>query len=97
MKMKVSKRIFTNSSGLWLCMFLSMGFCTQAQRLSRDLNMGLLVNQAGYLPTAGKFCVARGIVTRPFEVVSLETQKVVLKGILQPGGSQILFTKYPSI
>lgn len=89
MKMKVSKRVFTNSSGLWLCMFLSMGFCARAQRLSRDLNMGLLVNQAGYLPIAGKFCVARGIVSRPFEVVSLETQKVVLKGILQPGGSDL--------
>jgi len=56
----------------------------QAQRLSRDLNVDLLINQAGYVPQAGKTCVTKGIINAGFEVIDLETQKVVYRGILKP-------------
>ncbi len=33
----------------------------QAQRISRDLNVDLLINQAGYVPHAGKTIVTKGM------------------------------------
>jgi hypothetical protein len=54
------------------------------QRLSRDLNVDLLVNQVGYVPHAGKTFVTKGVITGKFEVIDLETQKVVYSGILKP-------------
>jgi len=56
----------------------------KAQRLSRDLNVDILVNQAGYLPQSGKICVAKGAVERPFEVIHTGTREVVYSGILKP-------------
>lgn len=56
----------------------------KAQRLSRDLNVSLLVNQVGYMPQAAKFCITEGTTARNFEVINLETQKVVYTGTLQP-------------
>src|ERR1035437_7339515 len=55
-----------------------------SQRLSRDLYVDLLLNQAGYLPNASKTCVTRGIEIRTFNVINILSQQVVLSGILQP-------------
>ena len=55
-----------------------------SQRLSRDLYVELLVNQAGYLPNAPKTCVTKGMEKRTFNVIDILTQKVVFSGILQP-------------
>jgi len=55
-----------------------------SQRLSRDLYVELLVNQAGYLPNAPKTCVTKGMEKRTFNVINILTQKVVFSGILQP-------------
>ena len=62
-------------------------FCirkTDAQKISRDLNVDLLINQAGYVPLAGKMVITKGIRNGKFEVISLETQKVVFSGTLRP-------------
>ncbi len=56
----------------------------KAQRLSRDLNVDLLVNQVGYMPQAGKTFVTKGKINGKYEVINLETQKAVYTGILQP-------------
>jgi hypothetical protein len=52
----------------------------QAQRLSRDLNVDLLVNQVGYVPNAGKTVITKGSAERKFEIVNLENQQVVYEG-----------------
>ncbi len=57
----------------------------QGQRLSRDLNADLLVNQVGYMPQAGKTVVAAGIITGKFELIDIETQKTVYTGFFKPG------------
>lgn len=56
----------------------------KAQRLARDLNVELLVNQAGYLPVSGKTIVTKGRISEPFEVINLESQEVVYTGVLKP-------------
>ena len=56
----------------------------KAQRLSRDLNVDLLVNQVGYVPQAGKIFVTKGIKNGKFEVINLETQKVAYTGVIKP-------------
>jgi hypothetical protein len=56
----------------------------KAQRLSRDLNVDLLVNQVGYVPQAGKTFVTKGIINGKFEVINLETQKVAYSGVIKP-------------
>ena len=66
--------------------FMAGGNLTiNAQRLSRDLNVDLLINQAGYLPHATKTCVTRGSVKRTFEVIDIMTRQIVYTGNLQPG------------
>lgn len=57
----------------------------KAQRLSRDLNVDVLVNQVGYMPSAGKFCISKGRLKRDFEVIDVTTQKVVFRGIFRIG------------
>lgn len=54
-----------------------------AQRLSRDLNVDLLINQAGYLPHAHKACVVKGKIDQTFEVIDPKTQNVVYTGSLE--------------
>jgi hypothetical protein len=56
----------------------------RAQRLSRDMEMGLLTNQVGYLPSSTKTCVMQGNEKRDFEVVEISSGKVVYKGTLIP-------------
>jgi hypothetical protein len=55
-----------------------------AQRLSRDLNVDLLINQVGYLPSAGKKIVTKGKVNGRFEITDLATQTVVFTGFFHP-------------
>lgn len=53
------------------------------QPLTRDLNGNLLVNQVGYAPLAGKFCIAKGNEKRKFDVLNM-TNEVVYTGFLEP-------------
>ena len=77
----LSKRI----SILILSVFIAeSNLALKAQRLSRDLNVDLLVNQVGYVPQAGKSFVTKGIINGKFEVINLETQKVSYTGIIKP-------------
>lgn len=55
-----------------------------AQRLSRDLHVDILINQIGYLPGAFKSCVTKGDNQKSFEVINLQTQKTVFTGMLLP-------------
>ena len=59
-------------------------FELSGQRVSRNLNVDLLINQVGYVPFAGKTVVTRGIRTGKFEVIDIMTQKVVFTGVLKP-------------
>ncbi|HMQ87519.1 MAG TPA: glycoside hydrolase family 9 protein [Flavilitoribacter sp.] len=64
-----------------LCL-LSLPF--QAQRLSRDYNVDILVNQVGYMPGAEKVCLIKGECGAPFNVIDIETQAVILSGNWTP-------------
>ena len=64
-----------------LCL-LSLPF--QAQRLSRDYNVDVLVNQIGYMPGADKVCLVKGECDAPFKVIDIQTQEVVLSGNWAP-------------
>ena len=76
------------SAGRMVLLSLAItGFYTAgatAQGISRDLNVDLLINHAGYLPDAGKSVVARGTVAGSFEVIDLVSQNVVFTGTLKP-------------
>ncbi|HET9276885.1 MAG TPA: cellulase N-terminal Ig-like domain-containing protein, partial [Flavitalea sp.] len=56
----------------------------QAQRLSRDQEIGLLTNQIGYLPSSTKTCLVQGTEKKDFEVVEIPSGQVVYKGTLMP-------------
>lgn len=56
----------------------------QAQRLSRDLDIGLLTNQVGYLPSSAKTCVMYGTEKKDFEVVEIPSGRIAYKGTLIP-------------
>jgi hypothetical protein len=85
MKTHRTKLLFSLISSLYLLLFLSITQKSEAQRLSRDLNVDLLVNQVGYLPSAGKNLVTKGKITGRFEIVDLATQNVVFTGYLHEG------------
>jgi hypothetical protein len=53
---------------------------SQAQRLSRDYNVDLLINQAGYLPNASKIVSAPGVISHSFQVIEIASNKVVFSG-----------------
>lgn len=55
-----------------------------AQRLSRDYNVDILVNQAGYLPDAGKTCLAKGYMDREFHVIDIESNRIIHTGSFKP-------------
>jgi hypothetical protein len=59
-------------------------FDLKAQRLSRDLNVDLLINQIGYVTQAGKTFVTKGIRNEKFEVINTVTQEVVFTGTIKP-------------
>src|SRR5687767_15977919 len=54
----------------------------QAQRLSRDLEIDLLTNQVGYLPSSTKTCVMPGPGNTDFEVVEIISGQVAYRGNL---------------
>jgi len=54
------------------------------QQLTRDLNVDLLINQAGYLPNAAKCCITKGDVARKFDVINIVTGEAVFSGMLKP-------------
>ena len=56
----------------------------QAQRLSRDYNVDILINQAGYTPDASKTCVVPGLLEGEFSVVNTVTAEIVYKGNFIP-------------
>jgi hypothetical protein len=62
---------------------------SHAQRLSRDLNVDILVNHAGYLPNASKTCVVPGVLERKFEVRDVASNEIVFSGTLKPGPSDL--------
>ena len=84
-------RLLSFSFSVLLFFFLNPGgiFDLNGQRLSRDLNVDLLVNQVGYVPHAGKSVVTHGLTTAEFDVIDIVTQKVVYTGVLQPGPDDI--------
>ncbi|MGM0377261.1 MAG: glycoside hydrolase family 9 protein [Bacteroidota bacterium] len=55
-----------------------------AQRFTRDLNVNLLVNHVGYVPNSGKNVVTKGYTTRKFEVINIETKKIIYAGNFSP-------------
>lgn len=68
-----------------LCfLFLMTGTDLKAQRLSRDLNLDLLVNQIGFVPNTGKTFVTKGLRSGQFEVINVENEKVVFTGNMKP-------------
>ncbi len=69
-----------------ITLLMLTGPVSRAQRLSRDLNVDILVNQAGYLPSAGKICVVKGETSGRFEVIDVVTNHVAYSGELKPSG-----------
>src|SRR3954470_23707663 len=67
-----------------LIIFSAFVLFVNAQRLSRDLEMGLLTNQVGYLPFSSKTCLLKGNEQKHFEVIEITSGKTVLTGTLQP-------------
>lgn len=57
---------------------------SSGQRISRDMNVDLLVNQVGYVPHAGKTFVTKGIRSAEFEVINTVTREVVFTGTMKP-------------
>ncbi|MCB0689270.1 MAG: glycoside hydrolase family 9 protein [Saprospiraceae bacterium] len=72
-----------------ICLYISIillnSFFTHlnAQRLSRDLNVDILINQAGYVPTASKICLLPDSPEREFRVIETNTGKASFAGIMQ--------------
>ena len=58
-----------------------------AQRLSRDCNVDLLINQAGYTPTSSKIVSVPGLVSRPFQVIDIPSNKVIFTGSFKPASA----------
>ncbi len=68
-----------------LIVLISFLYCSaDGQRLTRDLNVGLLTNQVGYLPSSSKTCAMRATQQTPFEVVEVVSGKVAYRGTLVP-------------
>ncbi|MCB0667638.1 MAG: glycoside hydrolase family 9 protein [Saprospiraceae bacterium] len=64
-----------------VALFLSLTVATvDAQRLSRDLNVEVLINQAGYLPQAEKICLLKGLNEYTFQVIDTETGEIRFQG-----------------
>jgi hypothetical protein len=84
--------IKTRSAVLSLCMtliLLTSHTIVNAQRLSREYHVDILVNQAGYLPEASKTCVAPGSLNREFKVIHIESNKIVHTGDFSPAPTDL--------
>lgn len=82
----IKTKIFPYAGSILILIFMltSNHSILLAQRLSRDYNVHILVNQAGYTPDAAKTCVAPGLLERGFVVVNTVTGKIVFKGNFTP-------------
>ena len=69
-----------------VCVLNLPGSCArlEAQRLSRDQQMGLFTNQVGYRPLSTKTCLVQGREKRDFEVVEITRGQVAYRGSLVP-------------
>ncbi len=59
----------------------------RAQRTNlshKNPEIPVMINQAGYLPDAPKYCVLEGAEAREFELLNAETGETVYKGMLEP-------------
>lgn len=83
----MKKQIKKLSLTLFLLLLIVSNLDLKAQRLSRDLNVDLLVNQVGYIPGAGKTFVTKGLMNTKFDIINLETQKTVFSGVMKPDKS----------
>lgn len=57
---------------------------SSAQRLSRDFNADILINQVGYVPEGSKIFVTKGTRTAKFDVINTATRQVVYSGNMKP-------------
>ena len=80
-KERRKEKVFTS---VLLVVLIGINSSLSAQRLSRDLEMGLLTNQVGYLPLATKTCLVQRSEKTNFEVVEITTGKVAYRGTLIP-------------
>lgn len=69
---------------LMILVIIPAGFEVIGQRLSRDLNIDLWVNQVGYVPESGKVMVTKGIRNGKFEVINTVTNQVAFTGNFKP-------------
>jgi hypothetical protein len=72
------KEIALKLTGIFLVFLTFTGL--SAQKISRDLNLDLLVNHAGYVPAASKTVVTKGIVSGKFDVVDISSMTTVFTG-----------------
>jgi hypothetical protein len=63
---------------------LTFPFIIHGQYLTRDLNVDILINQSGYVPSAKKSCLTKGETVRQFKIINLETRKIAFQGSFQP-------------
>jgi hypothetical protein len=83
------KAMHTRYLYLLVCLLLFAQLPLNAQRLSREYHVDILVNQAGYLPDASKTCVAPGSLNRNFKVIHIESNKTVHTGQFKPGSGDL--------
>ncbi len=55
----------------------------------KNLDMSVMINQAGYLPDAPKYCVVKESSVRDFEVLNVVSGETVFKGTLTPAGNDL--------
>jgi hypothetical protein len=79
------KKSFLAFAMLGLVLFVSES--SAQARLTRDLNIDLWINQAGYLVGATKTVVTSGFTTRQYQVVDIKTMQVVLTDNFRPKSS----------
>jgi hypothetical protein len=81
-KMTTGRKFFRNMALMAAVAVTSAS--AQAQRLSRDLNVDLLVNQVGYVPNIGKTVVVKGTTTRKYKIINTVTQETAFEGSFKP-------------
>ncbi|HNT22678.1 MAG TPA: glycoside hydrolase family 9 protein [Saprospiraceae bacterium] len=75
----------------WSIIFFLVFFIHQipAQRLARDLQVEVMINQGGYLPQSSKQCQIPGSSEKTFEVVEVTSRQVVYKGTTTAAGTDL--------
>ena len=75
------KNILSKLTGILLIVSINMGL--SAQKISRDLNVDLLINHAGYTPGASKTVVTKGQINGKFDVVDISSMEIAYSGSLK--------------